>query len=55
MIRFGHTAKCEIKSNHLEKFNNKASCTKTQLVLNVNYSLCKYYSCGHGSAFKFIT
>ena len=48
-------AKCEIKSNHLEKLNNKACCTKAQLVLNVNYSLCKHYSWGHGSAFKFIT
>ena len=24
------TAKCEIKSNYLEKLNNKACCTKTQ-------------------------
>ena len=36
------TAKCEIKTNHFEK-------------LTVYYSLCEYYSWGHGSAFKFIT
>ena len=40
----------QIKMVRFEKLNNKASCIKNNCwMLN---SLCKYYSWGHGSAFK---